>query len=212
MITEKKIIRTKKGLKEYTYLGCPLTNNRTAWCFRLCAPDKEGHGRCGRLAPHAMKSKIQLGIERHNAKKKLEAHFEKLERMYLAAPCNADGEPGIRVTEGEAEIVLPIEEQHRRSGGSVHGAVYFQAMDDAASAAVNSMVDDVLVQTMNFSVCLEKPIVAGELVARGRLVDVSEGHYMAEAALADSEGNEIARGNGVYVRSEIALSSDIGYE
>jgi len=58
-------IRISTGLKDYTYLGCPLTSNQSAWCFRLCRPDGQGHGRCGRLAPHGMKSRIQRGIEDH---------------------------------------------------------------------------------------------------------------------------------------------------
>ena len=55
-----------KALKPYTYLGCPLTRNRSAWCFRLCTPDAHKHGRCGRIAPHALKSRIQASIERYN--------------------------------------------------------------------------------------------------------------------------------------------------
>lgn len=48
----------------YTHLGCPLTRNRTAWCFRLCAPDDDGNGRCGRLAPYHLKGRTQGSIER----------------------------------------------------------------------------------------------------------------------------------------------------
>ena len=58
-----KKIRVDKKLKDYTYLGCPLTRNRTPWCFRICTPDNEGSGECGRLAPHSFKSRIQQGIE-----------------------------------------------------------------------------------------------------------------------------------------------------
>lgn len=61
-------IRTIKGLKEHTYLGCSVTRNRTAWCYRICIPDKKGNGHCGRLAPHSLKSYIQLGIEKHKQK------------------------------------------------------------------------------------------------------------------------------------------------
>ena len=62
----KRKIRTNKGLKEYTYLGCPLTRNRTAWCYRICIPDKDGNGHCGRVAPQSIKSRIQRGIENYN--------------------------------------------------------------------------------------------------------------------------------------------------
>lgn len=58
-----KIVNIRKGLKEYTYLGCPLTNNRSAWCFRMCKPNTDGTGFCGRVAPHGFKSRIQKGIE-----------------------------------------------------------------------------------------------------------------------------------------------------
>ena len=58
-----KIVSIRKGLKEYCYLGCPLTNNRTPWCFRMCTPNTNGTGFCGRVAPHGFKSRIQQGIE-----------------------------------------------------------------------------------------------------------------------------------------------------
>ena len=61
----KKIDR--KRLRR-TYLGCAMTRNRSAWCFRLCIPDGEGNGRCGRLAPHHLRSRIQMSIERHKAR------------------------------------------------------------------------------------------------------------------------------------------------
>ena len=59
-------INKRKPLKEYTYLGCSLTRNRSAWCFRLCLPDDKGIGHCGRLAPHSFKSRIQISIEEYN--------------------------------------------------------------------------------------------------------------------------------------------------
>ncbi len=55
-----------KRIPDYTFLGCPLTKNRTPWCFAICAPD-HGLGRCGRPAPHAIKSRIQIGIENYKA-------------------------------------------------------------------------------------------------------------------------------------------------
>lgn len=58
-----RIVRRGKKLKAYTYLGCPLTRNRTPWCFRICSPDADGSGECGRVAPHSFKSRIQQGIE-----------------------------------------------------------------------------------------------------------------------------------------------------
>jgi hypothetical protein len=62
-------IKTIKGLKEYTNLGCAITRNKTAWCYRICPPDEKGIGHCGRIAPHSLKSAIQIAIEKHNQKK-----------------------------------------------------------------------------------------------------------------------------------------------
>jgi len=210
MKVTKKRIRTRNGLKEYTYLGCPLTHNRSAWCFRLCLPDEEGNGHCGRLAPHSLKSRTQLAIEDHK-KKVLEVHLEKLEHMYLAAPCNEYYDPGISVTEGGAEIVIPVQDKFCHAAGAVHGSVYFKALDDAAFFAVNSIVSDVFVLTVNFDTYLASPVAAGNLVARGRFLGVSGDQYLADSVLTDSAGKEIGRGNGVFMKSRIPLSPDIGY-
>ncbi len=59
----RKQVKTRKALKEYTYLGCPLTKNQSAWCFRICKPNADGAGHCGRVAPHGFNSRIQQGIE-----------------------------------------------------------------------------------------------------------------------------------------------------
>jgi hypothetical protein len=60
-MTVKKAIRIRE-IPEYTYLGCPLTKNRSPWCFRLCRPNKDGTGLCGRVAPHLLMGHIQKGI------------------------------------------------------------------------------------------------------------------------------------------------------
>lgn len=54
--------KKRKALPKYTYLGCPLTKNRSPWCFRMCKPDITGMGKCGRHAPHSMKGRIQNSI------------------------------------------------------------------------------------------------------------------------------------------------------
>ena len=61
--TVRKRIRVRRTLRAYTYLGCPLTKNRSPWCFRMCELNADGTGLCGRVAPHGLKSHIQQGIE-----------------------------------------------------------------------------------------------------------------------------------------------------
>jgi uncharacterized protein (TIGR00369 family) len=206
----KATFRTKRGLREYSYLGCPLTRNRTPWCFRLCVPEAGGEGFCGRLAPHSMKSRIQQGIAEHN-QQLLEAHFEKLEKMYLAAPCNDYYEPGIKIAEGTAEIVIPVREDFFHAAGAVHGSVYFKALDDSAYFAVNSVVQDVFVLTTNLNTYLSRPISEGLMVARGRLVSHFGKHFLAESVLTDAEGKEIGRAHGTFVKSTMKLSDNMGY-
>lgn len=210
MTDDKNIVRTKKGTREYTYLGCPLTRSRTAWCFRLCAPDDAGHGRCGRIAPHGLTGRTAESIKDFNAKAR-EIHCEKLVHLYLAAPYNEYLDPGIRIAEGEAEIVVPIQGKFLRPGQSVHGSVCFAAMNDSAMFAVNSMVPDFLVVTENFDVQLTGAIASGEMIARARLLGTSGERYLAESVLTDADGNELGRGNGAFVVGELPLSPDIGY-
>jgi len=56
-----------RPLRPYTTLGCPMIHGKATWCRGLCEPIK-GRGVCGRLAPHAMKTRIQLAISRYNAR------------------------------------------------------------------------------------------------------------------------------------------------
>lgn len=64
-----KRVSVRKGFKAYTYLGCPMTKNRSPWCFRMCRLNADGTGNCGRVAPHGFKSYIQQRIEDFNRKK-----------------------------------------------------------------------------------------------------------------------------------------------
>lgn len=210
MGTVRKKIRTAKGLKSYTYLGCPLTRNRSPWCFRLCTPDPDGRGKCGRVAPHSFKSRIQRGIADHKEKLQRD-HFAKLENMYINARCNHYYESGIRISEGAAEIVIPVRGEFFHAGGSVHGSVYFKALDDAAFFAVNSLVERYFVLTVGFNSQFTKRVSSGHLFARGRYIGRSGGHHTAEAVLTDDDGNEVARGTGTFAESRIRLSAKIGY-
>jgi acyl-coenzyme A thioesterase PaaI-like protein len=151
-----------------------------------------------------------LSIERYS-KKLIEAHCEKLERMYLAAACNDYYDPGVRVLEGEAEIMIPIKEKFFGAAGAVHPSVCFTAMADSAVLAVNSIVEKTLVASVNFEIHLARPIASGELIARSRFLGMSGSLYLAESVLTDPDDNEIGGGKGAFMDSDISLSSDIGY-
>ena len=204
-------VKTKKGLREYTYLGCVLTRNRSPWCFRLCVPDGEGHGQCGRIAPHAFTGRIQAGIQEYN-KRQRAAHCRKLESMYLNAPCSEYYEPGIRVSEGEAEVVIPIRDDLLDAVGCVHASVLHGAMNDAALFAANSIVPRELMRSAGFNILFTGSLAAGRIVARGRVIGIPEDHYLTEVVALDGEGRELGRGTGTFVKTDIPLSSAVGYE
>lgn len=138
-------------------------------------------------------------------------HFRKLERMYERAPINRLYEPVIRISEGRAEITMPMKPDFFHAANAVHGSVYFKALDDSAFFAANSLVPDVFVLTVTYTVYFTRPISEGEMRARGRVVHRSKNLIIADAELMDSSDRQIARGSGTFMRSQIALSPAIGY-
>lgn len=139
-------------------------------------------------------------------------HYQKLENMYLKAPCNEFYNPKIKISKGTAEITIPIREDFFHAAGATHGTVYFKAMDEAAYFAVNSLVEDAFVLTVNFNVQIIRPIVTGRMKAVGRVIYNSRNYYFAESVVSDSRGREIGRGSGNYVKSSIPLTAEIGYK
>lgn len=141
-----------------------------------------------------------------------EEHYRKLERLYLAAPTNAFYGPSIRISEGEAEIVIPVRSDFYHAADAVHGSVYFKALDDACFFAVNSVVTDVLVLTVTFNIYFTRPASEGELRATARLVHGSRRLFVSEGTLVDASGRQLARGGGSFMRSDIRLNPEAGYE
>ena len=52
--------------------GCPLTKNRTPWCFNICTP-VDGMGECGRLQPYHLVGRTDGAILRYRARQELKA-------------------------------------------------------------------------------------------------------------------------------------------
>ena len=141
-----------------------------------------------------------------------ERHFRLLERMYHGAPINAYFAPTLRIVEpGATELRATVRPDLHHAAGAAHGAVYFKALDDATFFAVSSLVEDVFVLTVSFNLYLLRPVVSGEIVARGRVVNKSRRLWVAEGVLSDDRGREIARGSGSFMRSETELTPEIGY-
>jgi uncharacterized protein (TIGR00369 family) len=140
-----------------------------------------------------------------------EEHFRKLGNMYAAAPSTFQWPSTIRIEEGRSEVVIPIQAGYLHGAGAAHGAICFKAMDDAAFFAVSSLVEDVFVLTVSFTVYFIRPVSKGSINAVGRVVHASRRLFLADSEVVDSEGRPIAKGNGAFMRSSIPLGPEVGY-
>lgn len=193
----KRTVRTKKGIRAYTYLGCPLTKNRTAWCFHLCVPDADGKGQCGRVAPHGLTGRTQHAIQEHSRRLR-QARLEALESAYLGRPDTEGHEPGVRVSEGEAEVVLHLGGRERGETAAVPPRLCFETMHDSAHLAVASLTEDETVATLEFNVKLTGVPAGGMLVARSVFVGMADDHFRTQSILGDGADRELGRATGVF--------------
>ena len=141
-----------------------------------------------------------------------DAHFRKLENMMHSAPFSNMIGVKVRVRKGAANITLPIREEFYHAAGAMHGALYFLALDNAAFFSVNSLVEDVFVLTTSFTTYITRPVKEGVVCAKGRVVNRNRTQFIAESILYDEKDKEIARATGIFVRSKIPLSEEIGYK
>jgi uncharacterized protein (TIGR00369 family) len=142
----------------------------------------------------------------------LESHFEKLIRIYEAAPINVWFKPKLLIpAKGQAEIRGDVRPDFFHAGNAVHGATYFKMLDDAAYFAVQSLVTDFFIVTTSFNIHFLRPVTSGELLARGRIVQNAKRLFVAEATLTNGNGKEVGRGSGTFVPSTTALDASIGY-
>ncbi|MBT3785312.1 PaaI family thioesterase [bacterium] len=140
-----------------------------------------------------------------------EEHFQALERMYAAAPINEFYRPKMKVREAEATIEIDVSTKHHHSAGGVHGSVYFKMLDDAAFFAVNSLETEVFVLTTSFTTYLTRPVSTGRLRSIGKVVSRNNLQFIAESIVYNSEGKEIGRGSGIFVRGKVPLMDADGY-
>ncbi|MEM1133498.1 MAG: PaaI family thioesterase [Pseudomonadota bacterium] len=140
------------------------------------------------------------------------AHFRSLESLYASAPVNAVFDSQLSITaEGHSVIEFTITDAVYHAAGAAHGTIYFKMLDDAAFYAANSMVSDRFLLTTAFNLHFTKPVSEGKVRAEGKWISGHRRVLVAESRLIDSEGDEIGRGTGTFMRSHIALSGLDGY-
>jgi uncharacterized protein (TIGR00369 family) len=141
-------------------------------------------------------------------------HFEKLERMYLVANIQKlmFETTTIKISEGESEVGLTVQEKYHHAGAAMHGAVYFKLLDDAAYFAANSVIEDVFLLTSSFNINLIRPVASGKIRAVGKLKSQSKNLLIAESTIYNEEGKEVAFGVGTFMKSGVELTPEIGYK
>ena len=139
------------------------------------------------------------------------SHMRKLEKMYVHAPCNEYFAPRLTLSEGKAEIRIKVRPDFHHAAGSMHGVVYFKALDDATYFAANSLVDDVFVLTARFEIEFLRPVSSGEVLASAQVTGDDGRRIEATGELFDDTGRLVGRGTGYFARSRVPLSEGSNY-
>jgi uncharacterized protein (TIGR00369 family) len=140
------------------------------------------------------------------------AHLDGLERLYAAAPVNGAFRSALALpAPGRSEIRFTVTPDMFHAAGAAHGTIYFKMLDDAAFYAANSVVFEHFVLTTQFNLFLTRPVKAEPLVAIGQWVSGKRRVLIAESRLVDGAGEEVARGQGTFMRSRILLAGLPGY-
>lgn len=138
-------------------------------------------------------------------------HYTKLENMYNSLPLNKLLQCSVKIEKEHATVTVQIKEDFYHAANAVHGSFYFKAMDDSAFFAVNSIVTDVFVLTTQYNTYLSRPVSKGIIRGEGRLVYQNKSQFIAESVIYDSDGREIGRGTGTFMKSKMKLADIPGY-
>ena len=138
-------------------------------------------------------------------------HFKNIINGYSNAPINQLFKPKMKLSLGQCEIEMKISKNFHHSANSLHGSIYFKMLDDAAWGASNTYIDDVFLFTYNFNIYLTKPVSSGIIISKGKVTDKKDGKIKAKSILYDSKNNEIARGDGLFMKSKYLLKDAIGF-
>jgi len=94
---------------------------------------------------------------------------------------------------------------------SLHGAIYFKLLDDAAYFAAASREEEFFLLTKSYQIQFKRPVTGGELRARGELVSSEGTEWIAKSELINEHGKQVAAGEGVFVKSRLLLKDQLGY-
>ena len=135
------------------------------------------------------------------------SHLHFLEKLYKSAPINQKffEASELKVSEKQANITLPISEDMFHAGKSLHGAVYFKLLDDAAYFAAASIEKEYFLLTKDYQIEFKRPVFGGKLFAEGTLGEVIENGYIASSVIKNEEGKIVAQGRGEFAKSRTKI-------
>ena len=140
-----------------------------------------------------------------------ETHYQGLERMYHAAPINKLLESTLSVEKGSSTILSTVQPDYFHAAGSMHGCLYFKALDDAAYFAAASRNRSQFLVTTGFTTYITRAVSEGPLTTKGTLISAGKQLLVAEAVMYDHRGREVARGSGTFMPSGKLLAEQPGY-
>ena len=138
-----------------------------------------------------------------------DAHYKKLQKIYLNANLNKDiySNTEIIISKNYSEIKMPIKGDYFHALKAIHGSVYFKMLDDAAFFAAQSVVQDYMLLTASFNISFKIPVSNGYIKSIGTLYSESEKEITAESRMYNSKNELVAFGNGIFKKSKISIDS-----
>jgi uncharacterized protein (TIGR00369 family) len=104
---------------------------------------------------------------------------------------------GARIIEAEpGRVVLELDAgpQHRHGGGVVQGGVITQIADAAMGISLGTLQEDGLWNTtIELKINFIRPVISGRIRAVGRVVEMKQTLFFAEADVLDEQGRLVAR-------------------
>jgi uncharacterized protein (TIGR00369 family) len=107
----------------------------------------------------------------------------------------------VEVTSGYARFSARADERHTNPFGGVHGGFAATVMDSVTACAVHTMLEaGIGFATLDLSTKMIKPVPLGEdLVAEGKVINLSKKIGIAEGTLRDAGGNLYAHATAIYM-------------
>ena len=105
------------------------------------------------------------------------------------------------VEPGDATLSLQIRDDFKQNAGVVHGGVIASLIDSATAFAIVPLLKaDERTTTVDLTISYLRPLVAGGMVARAKVLRAGQRLIVVSADLVDDAGNLAATALSTYIR------------